>query len=115
MRPLLGAVLGPSHLRPEGSGLCLPPPQQYSGKRSSLPPHPPAECLLCTRRGRLPLGNCSSGRRHRLLCGPRRGVLDGGSRLGRPRLRDLVGVDVRRRAKQQSNIFNSKKKPKYKS
>jgi len=50
-----------------------------------------------------------------LIYGLWRGVFNDGSRLGRPLLRDLVGVDVRRRAKQQSGIFNNSKKkaPKY--
>jgi len=60
----------------------------------------------------LSLGACSSGRRRRLICGLWRGVFNDGSRLGRPLLRDLVGVDVRRRAKQQSGIFNNSKKKK---
>jgi len=58
----------------------------------------------------LSLSACSSGRHRRLICGLWRGIFNNGNRLVRPLLRVLVGVDVRRRAKQQSDIFNNNKK-----
>jgi len=96
------------------SGRCWDSP--FSGWRSRdsvFFPHnitrgrgPRCLFILCrgARRGRLCLGARSSGRRCRRLRGLWRGVSNGGNRLGRPLFSDLVGVDVRRRAKQRNDI-----------
>ena len=60
-------------------------------------PHPGARRR--TRRGRLLLDARSSGCRRRRLHGLRHGVSNGSYMLSRPLVSDLVGVDVRRRAR----------------
>ena len=100
------------------SGRCWDPP--FSGWRSRdsvFLPHNVTRgrgprCLFIprrgarrgTRRGRLFLDARSSGCHYRLLRGLQRGISNGGYRLSCPLFSDLVGVDIRRHARQQNDI-----------